>query len=89
MHEKEKRLKDSAESLKKQREEILSLVEPEIRTSYDVVVQKKQGIALARVNGETCGACQMKLRAQVLNEVMQGKTLISCENCCRFLYIES
>lgn len=86
--EKEKQLKDDIEAFKKQREELLSHVKPEIRMLYDAVVLKRQGIALAKVAGEICGACKMKIRAQILNEVMMGENLVACEQCHRFLYIE-
>jgi uncharacterized protein len=88
LNDKEKKLKESVENLRRQRQEIMAQVDPEIRNMYDAVVQKRQGIALAKVVGETCGVCKIKLRAQILNEVMGGASLTACENCLRFLYIE-
>ncbi len=88
LKEKEKKLKEEIDGFKGQREEALSHVKPEIRVMYDIVVQKKQGIALAPVMGEICGACKIKIRPQILNEVMMSENLVSCEQCSRFLYIE-
>lgn len=81
-------LAESIENLKKSRDEIVKQVPPEVQSLYDLIVQKKQGLAVVKVNGETCGACQLQLRPQLLNEIRLGQSLIVCENCSRILYIE-
>ena len=86
--QKEKTLSDTIEMLKKSREEIMRQVAPDARSLYDLIIQKKQGLALVRVNGEICGACQLQLRPQLINEVRLGRELIVCENCSRILYFE-
>ncbi len=86
--QKEKGLSQSIEDLKKRREEIMLQVIPDAKALYDTIVQKKQGLALVKVNGEICGACQLQLRPQLLNEIRLGESLILCENCSRILYIE-
>ena len=84
---KEKTLNEGLESLKKNREETIQKVSPEVRNMYDAIVKKKQGLGLAPLNGETCGACQMQVRAQVINELQLGQDLILCEACSRILYV--
>ncbi len=88
LNQKEKSLQQAVEKLKSDREQFVSQVLPEIRSLYEAVIQKKSGLALAKVNGETCSACQIKLRAQLLNEILMGKSIILCENCSRILYVE-
>ncbi len=85
----EKRLRDAFEGLQKKRMEIIQQVDPEIREHYDLLVKKKQGLALVKLNGENCGACRLQLRAQVINELQLGQSLVVCENCSRILYIEA
>jgi len=36
-----------------------------------------------------CGACNYRVRPQVLVEVHQGESLIQCESCKRILYLEA
>ena len=84
----EKAYQDSYEDLKKKRDEIVKQVPPDIKSLYDTIVQKKQGIALVKVRGEICGACQLQLRPQLINEVRLAQSLVLCENCTRILYIE-
>ena len=86
--EKEKKFREDAVHLQKMREEVLSQVPQDVRERYDLIVSKKQGVALVRVNGENCGACQLQLRPQILNEVRLAQSLVLCENCTRILYFE-
>ena len=86
--EKEKFLAETIEARKKSREEIIKQVPPDARSLYDLIIQKKQGLALVKINGEICGACQLQLRPQLINEIRMGQSLIVCENCSRILYFE-
>jgi hypothetical protein len=86
--QKEKSLSETINKFQNQREDVAKLVAPEVRSLYDLIVQKKQGLALVKVNGEICGACRLQLRPQLLNEIRLAKELVICENCSRILYIE-
>lgn len=85
----EKNLQGRLVDLKKQREEAVTQLPPELAELYNRIVVKKQGLALAAVNGEVCAACQMQLRPQLINEIRLGEQIIVCENCSRILYFES
>ena len=88
MDQKNKVLLEKIENLGKERLEIVGQVQPEARALYDLIIQKKQGVALAKISGEICGACQLQLRPQLINEVRMAQTLTVCENCSRILYVE-
>ena len=85
----EKGLQTRLADMQKQREEAVALLPPELRELYSRISLKKQGLALAAVNGESCAACQMKLRPQLINEIRLGEQIIVCENCSRILYFEA
>jgi hypothetical protein len=72
-----------------EREESVAGLPPELGELYNRISLKKQGLALAVVNGEVCAACQMKLRPQLINEIRLGEQIIVCENCSRILYFEN
>ena len=61
---------------------------PEIASLYERIVEKKHGLALVKVEGEVCPACQMQLRPQVVNEIKMKEAIIVCDNCSRILYSE-
>ncbi len=88
MNQKEKAIQDAYAGLQSSRDEIVKNIAPEVKNLYDIIVQKKQGLALVKVNGETCGACQLQLRPQLMNEIRLAQSLIVCENCSRILYFE-
>ncbi len=85
----EKSFQASLVDLQKQREDAVAQLPPELGELYNRIAAKKQGQALALVNGENCSACQMKLRPQLINEIRLGQQIIVCENCSRILYFES
>ena len=85
--QKEKELKDVLGIAQKEHDEIIGKLPPETKDLYVRILSKKEGQAMTEVRGEACGACQMRLRPQLLNEVMLKDTLVLCENCSRILFI--
>jgi predicted nucleic acid-binding Zn-ribbon protein len=84
----EKNFQSQLSEMKKQRDEAVAQLPPELGELYQRIASKKQGRALAAVNGENCAACQMSLRPQLLNEIRLGEQIVVCENCSRILYFE-
>jgi predicted nucleic acid-binding Zn-ribbon protein len=54
---------------------------------YEKLLKSRNGIAMAAVSNENCGACHMKVNAQQINEVKMYVDLVFCESCARILYI--
>ena len=88
LNQTEKAMIQKAEEMRNLRKEMIQQVAPDVRSLYDLIVQKKHGLALVKVEGETCGACQLQLRPQLINEIRMAQALIICENCSRILYFE-
>jgi len=86
---KEKEIQEQILQLKTQKEEASNHLSPEVRSLYNRIVEKKKGLALVPVRGEICSGCQIRLRAQVINEVMLSQSLVLCDNCSRILFIEN
>lgn len=84
----EKNLQARLEVLKKERQEAVAQLPPELGDLYNRIAAKKHGLALALVNGESCTACQMQLRPQLINEIRLGEHIVVCENCSRILYFD-
>jgi predicted nucleic acid-binding Zn-ribbon protein len=53
---------------------------------YDNLFQKKAGKVISVVETEFCGICNIKIRPQLLNEIISTNNLFICENCGRILY---
>ena len=54
--------------------------------AYDNLFQKKAGKVISVVETEFCGICNIKIRPQLLNEIISTNNLYICENCGRILY---
>lgn len=81
-----KDVRQKMDQLSGQKKEKMKGVKPEIAVMYEQIVTKKRGLALVRVEGEVCPACQMQLRPQILNEVKMKDKITFCDNCSRILY---
>jgi hypothetical protein len=61
---------------------------PLARERYEAIQRGRPGFsAVVPLLGMTCGGCRTGLTADVLNQVMKGKEIITCETCSRILYI--
>ncbi|MEW6007188.1 MAG: C4-type zinc ribbon domain-containing protein [bacterium] len=88
--EKENELKEASrrhKSLSLERKELEEKIEKRILLIYETIRSNKDNIALAQVLNNTCSACQMSLRPQIINEIKEGNNIIRCESCLRILYI--
>lgn len=58
-------------------------------SKYNLLLGKRQGVALAPVIAGVCQACHMNLRPQLFIELQRQETLVFCPNCNRILYFEN
>ncbi len=74
--------------LEEQRQSILQLIEKSVLDDYLRISSFRKGIALARAYQESCQACHVRIRPQLLSHVMTGDSIITCDSCSRILYWE-
>lgn len=85
----EQRLQGEWDQKKKERDEFFNALPDAVRTPYQSVSRggaRKKPVVVA-IKGNICGGCKTLLPPSVINEVMKGKDLISCETCTSILYI--
>jgi len=61
----------------------------DLLSKYRMLLEKRQGIAVAPVSNGVCQACHMNLRPQLYIELQKQQTLILCPNCSRILFWEN
>lgn len=78
-----------AKGLTEKKEALAKDIDKNILAKYEKLLKTRSGLAIAAVNinSENCGACNMKVTAQKINEIKMYTDLISCENCVRILYL--
>jgi len=84
----EKERRSALEQLVEKKKSLIKNVTPEVASLYERIVKNKKGLALVLIDGETCSACQMRLRPQQLNEIKRREQVVLCEQCQRILYSE-
>ena len=75
-------------TLGEQRQTILQSIEKSVLESYVRISSFRKGIALARAYEESCQACHVRIRPQLLSHIMTGDSIITCDSCSRILYWE-
>jgi predicted nucleic acid-binding Zn-ribbon protein len=82
----QKELEGKKEKLTRERQEILPQIPPDQLKLYLRINKKMNGVALSPVTDDFCSLCQMRIRPQILNELMEMNKIITCEACGRILY---
>lgn len=52
---------------------------------YDALRAKLSGVGIAKIEGDTCGGCRMKLSSTLVKTVKELAQIQTCENCGRLL----
>ncbi len=73
--------------LSAQRAGVVANVPEDLLDHYERIARKHNGVVLAEVRGEKCGACGMRIRPHVFQEMQRGTNeMFHCETCTRILY---
>jgi predicted nucleic acid-binding Zn-ribbon protein len=72
--------------LQQERGALVPSITDDLIDLYTRIFRKNDGIALSPVTDDFCSMCQIRIRPQVLNELIAQKEIILCENCGRILY---
>jgi predicted nucleic acid-binding Zn-ribbon protein len=79
------------EELAGARDEIQRLeseIPPRDRAEFHRLVDKKHGLAVVLVVGNSCSACHVKVRPAAMQQLKQGREIVYCDSCKRILYYE-
>lgn len=79
-------LQDGQTRLQSEHETALSSVEPADLQTYTALRASKAGVAVAKVQSDTCSACGAELSAARAQAARSAEELTRCDNCKRILY---
>lgn len=74
--------------LEAKRSELAQAMGQELLSSYEKIAARCGGVAVAVLNGDTCGACRMPIDHGRLMEVKRDAPLGTCPHCKRLLVIQ-
>jgi len=83
---KEKEREGLKNQLTEEREALIPAIPSDQIALYKSIFRKTSGTALSPVTDDFCSLCQIRIRPQVLNELIARQEIILCENCGRILY---
>ena len=69
-----------------ERATIVAELKPSLVTAYDRIRKKSNGVAVAEATDGRCGACQITLRQQFMQDLRRTDQVMFCESCGRILY---
>jgi predicted nucleic acid-binding Zn-ribbon protein len=76
------------EKLRHERERLLTEVSPDLKKRYNILIEKRGGIAVVNVKNGTCLGCFMNIPPQLFIEVMKKSEALTCPSCNRILCYE-
>lgn len=79
-------LRHEQEAWETQRKGILAQLSPVLRQHYERLKEKVPN-PVAYVNGLSCGGCHLRLSAATLLKLQEGREVVTCEHCSRFLVL--
>lgn len=80
-----KQLKAELDDLKAQRKATASELTKENLELYKTLRDKKQGLAVARLEGDSCSVCGVRQTTSIAQQVRQGDVIVTCTSCGRIL----
>jgi len=74
--------------LRQKRIAMAAEIEPPMLSRYDLLRQRKKGVAVARLQGQACGECGVSLPEPVRRRVEERQVEV-CSSCERLLFAEA
>jgi predicted nucleic acid-binding Zn-ribbon protein len=79
-------MKSSLERIAVERAEVVRGLKAQVLAIFELVLRRRNGVALAQARDGICGVCHVRLRPQVFNNVLRNDQIIQCDSCQRILY---
>jgi predicted nucleic acid-binding Zn-ribbon protein len=81
------RVETELASLARERQGVEASMPAELVRLFADVAAKRRGVAVAAIRDGHCAACQVRLRAQQVQEIRRGERVQQCESCGRILHM--
>jgi len=79
-------LNASLERIVRERAGLIAATDPVLVATYEQVLRRRNGVAVAEAVDGICTICHVRLRPQVFNTVLRNDRIMQCDTCQRFLY---
>ncbi|OPY72404.1 MAG: putative zinc ribbon domain protein [Syntrophorhabdus sp. PtaU1.Bin002] len=72
--------------LKQQRDNLLSVIDDDLRKTYSMLIERRNGLAVVNVKNGVCLGCFMNIPPQLFIEATKNSRVILCPSCNRIFY---
>ena len=79
-------MKSSLERIAAERAEIVRGLNAKALAIFELVLRRRNGVAVAPARDGICTVCHVRLRPQVFNTILRNDQIIQCDSCQRILY---
>lgn len=83
-----KEIENGLADLEGKRKILAAGIDNKILAAYEHILRGKDGLAIVKVENNSCHGCFMHVPHQVVNEIKMHERLVMCESCSRILYLE-
>lgn len=84
-------LHDAEETMEKMSSRRNNQLEPlpvSLRKRYQLLMERRAGVAIVEARNGTCLGCNMQLPPQMFNSLFRAQEIQSCPHCSRLLFVE-
>jgi predicted nucleic acid-binding Zn-ribbon protein len=74
------------ERLAHERAQEARAVDATLMAKYSQLLKQRKGVAVARMVGEICEACHVRLRPHITQQIRRNDAIVQCDSCQRVLY---
>jgi predicted nucleic acid-binding Zn-ribbon protein len=74
------------ERIAAERVEVVRGLKPQVLAIFELVLRRRNGVAVAPARDGICTVCHVRLRPQVFNTILRNDQIIQCDSCQRILY---
>ena len=79
-------MKSSLERIAVERAEVVRGLNAQVLAIFELVLRRRNGVAVAQARDGICTVCHVRLRPQVFNTILRNDQIIQCDSCQRILY---
>jgi predicted nucleic acid-binding Zn-ribbon protein len=80
-------LQNETAALEAKRLSVAEFLDADTLAEYESVRESKGGVAVGRLEGDTCSACRMSLPAERIRELTSGPDVAICPHCHRLIVV--
>jgi predicted nucleic acid-binding Zn-ribbon protein len=79
-------LESSLARISAQRADLVKQLDASVLATFELVLRRRNGVAVAQAREGICTVCHVRLRPQLFNTVMRNDQIMQCDSCHRILY---